>query len=114
MSAKQTVVFKPDHEEPRDFYLGYILLPFGMYYEKTYKFLKAKQGDILRFYNGPEYPINRVLLISEPVMCETLCRMRYGISWEAAYNKWLSYARLEGHGKDIIVKNMCIAVFYEC
>lgn len=105
-------VFKPAHAEPGSFNLNYILLPYGEFYQKTRVFLEAKRGDILRFFNGPDYTIDSVVLISEPKLCDVLCRMRYDISWAVAYDKWLSYARLEGHGKDILCYDKCICIFY--
>ena len=106
-------VFKPNHAEPGDFYLDYILLPYGIFYDKTNTFLEAKQGDILRFYNGPDYVINSVSLIKQDRICDILCRMRYGISWEAAFRRWKQYALLEGHGKDILSTEECLLVVYE-
>lgn len=103
--------FKPAHEVPKDFYSDYILLPYGVFYEKTKEILGAKPGDILRFFNGPEFPIERVELVSGR-MCDVLCRMRYGISWEAAFRKWQKYVTLDGHTKDILSKNECIMVVY--
>lgn len=112
MSQKRTI-YKPAHEEPGDFNLDFILLPYGTYYEKTACFLRARPGDTLRFFNGPDRPISRVCLISDPALCECMCRMRYGVSWDAAFRKWLSYAMMEGNGRNILIKNKCIAVFYE-
>lgn len=105
--------FKPNHAEPGDFYLDYILLPYGIYYDKTKQFADAKQGDILRFYNGPEYIIDSVSLIKQDRVCDVLCRMRYGISWKAAFEKWKQYAMLEGNGRDILSTEECLLVVYE-
>lgn len=106
-------IFKPAHEEPGNFRLNYILLPYGEFYQKTKEFLDAKAGDTLRFYNGPDVRIESVMLISCDKTCDFLCRMRYGITWDKAFAKWLSYARLEGHGKDILSRAKCILVVYE-
>lgn len=94
-------------------YLDYILLPYGVFYEKTKNFLDARKGDILRFFNGPEYEIHSVSLIPQDRVCDILCRMRYGISWEVAFSKWLRYARMEGHGKDILSTRECLLVVYD-
>lgn len=94
-------------------FLDYILLPYGEFYEKTKGFVNAKQGDILRFYNGPEYSIVSVTLIPQDRVCDLLCRMRYGITWRVAFEKWQQYARLEGHGKDILSKDECLFVVYD-
>lgn len=110
-SKSKRRTFKPVHEKPGDFHQDYILLPYGVFYERTKGLLSAKAGDILRFFNGPEYPIERVELI-EGRMCDVLCRMRYGISWEAAFRKWQKYATLDGHTKDILSKDHCIMVIY--
>lgn len=108
----RTRIFKPSHEEPKDFYLDYILLPYGQFYEKTRVFLEAKTGDILRFFNGPEFPIESVTLIKCDKVCDILCRMRYGISWEAAFSRWCRYVMLEGNGRSILSKEECIFVVY--
>ena len=113
MSAEKRRIFKPAHEEPSKMWLNYILLPYGEFYEKTKVFLEARSGDILRFFNGPEVSIESVLLIACDKTCDFLCKMRYGISWDKAFAKWLSYARLDGHGKDILSKTKCILVVYE-
>lgn len=112
LSERKKKTFKPQHSEPGEFFLDYILLPYGTFYEQTNKFLEAKTGDILRFFNGPEYPIYTVLLIKQDKFCDILCRMRYGVSLDVAFNKWLTYARLYGHGKDILSKEECILVVY--
>lgn len=106
-------IFKPAHEEPGNFRLNYILLPYGEFYQKTKEFLEARAGDTLRFYNGPDVRIESVMLIACDKTCDFLCRMRYGITWDKAFAKWLSYARLEGHGKDILSRAKCILVVYE-
>jgi hypothetical protein len=106
-------IFKPAHEEPGNFRLNYILLPYGEFYQKTKEFLEASAGDTLRFYNGPDVRIESVMLIACDKTCDFLCRMRYGITWDKAFAKWLSYARLEGHGKDILSRAKCILVVYE-
>lgn len=105
-------LYKPNHEEPKEFFLDYILLPYGMYYKKTLDFLEAKTGDILRFFNGPEYQIESVTLIKCDRVCDLLCRMRYGIPWEKAYRIWQRYAIMEGNGKDILSKEECFFVVY--
>lgn len=111
--ADKVKIFKPNHEEPGEMSGDYILLPYGDFYEKTLPILGAKKGDILRFFNGPEYPIGAVTLVSDGKLCDMLCRIRYGIPWQRAYEIWLSYARLEGHGKDILRHDSCIMVCYD-
>ena len=111
--AEKKNIFKPNHAVPGEFFLDYILLPYGIYYDKTNVFLKAKKGDILRFFNGPEYPIDSVSLIKQDRFCDILCRMRYGISWNAAFDRWLRYARMEGHNKDILSTEECLLVVYD-
>ena len=107
------MMLKPQHELPGKFWLDYILLPYGLFYDRTNKFLEAKPGDTMRFFNGPEVRIDKVILIENPAFCDILCRMRYGISWDKAFQKWLSYARMEGNGKDILDPKKCIMVVYE-
>lgn len=105
-------VFKPAHELPGKFWLDYILLPYGEYYDKYKQFLGASKGDTLRFFNGPEVEIEKVMLIDCDEVCDFLCKMRYGITWDKAYEIWLRYARMEGHGKDIIDTKRCLLVVY--
>lgn len=105
-------VFKPSHEEPKGFAKDYILLPYGVFY-KTAEFLSAKPGDILRFFNGGEFPIYGVALIEGERECELLCRVRYGIKWQAAFERWLSYARMEGHSKSILSPDKCIMIVFD-
>lgn len=104
--------YKAYQEASGDPWLGYVLLPYGMYYEKTRVLLDASAGDILRFFNGPDVRIESVMLIPCDKMCNFLCKMKYGITWDIAYQQWLRYARLEGHGKDILDKEKCILVIY--
>lgn len=106
-------IFKPAHEKPGDFRLDYILLPYGEYYDKTKVFLSAERGDTLRFFNGPDVQIDKVLLIKCDAVCDFLCRMRYGISWDKAFKVWLRYARMEGHDRDILSTDKCLLVFYD-
>lgn len=112
MSRRKTI-FKPMHSEPGPLSLGYILLPYGMFYEKTRSFLDAKPGDVLRFYNGPDFEIVRTELISGDRVCDILCRIRYGVSWKAAFKRWISYAVMEGNGRDILSPYECILVAYK-
>ena len=111
--SKSVRIFKVNHAEPNDFRWDFILLPYGEYYAKTAELLKARPGDTLRFYEGRDVEIQAVRLIEDEVLCNILCRMRYGIVWEAAFSRWLRYARLEGHGKSIIVKDKCILVAFK-
>lgn len=113
VSGKRRIrVYKPLHAEPRDFHLDYILLPYGIFYDKTKSFVDAKKGDILRFFNGGDYEIDNVALIPQDRICDTLCRMRYGITWKAAFEKWKSYAVLQGYGKEVLSTEECLFVVY--
>lgn len=105
-------MMRPAHEKPGPFRLDYILLPYGEYYQKTKAFLEARKGDTMRFFNGPVVPIEDVRLIEDINACDVLCRVRYGVSWDAAYERWASYAKMEGNSKDVISRNCCIAVFF--
>lgn len=106
-------IYKVAHAEPGKFWLNYILLPYGEYYEKTKRVLDATPGETLRFFEGPDVTIESVFLIACDKTCDFLCMMRYGITWDKAFAKWQSYARLEGHGKDILSRAKCILVVYE-
>ena len=103
-------IFKPSHAEPGSFWLDYILLPYGEFYSKTRDLLSAKKGDVLRYFNGGEYPIDSVHLITQDRVCDVLCRMRYGISIVAALRKWRDNARIEGNGPNVISDKQCILV----
>ena len=104
--------FKPPHEVPGKFWLNDILLPYGEFYEKTKIFLTAEKGDILRFFNGPDVEIEKVMVIKCDSVCDFLCRMRYGVVWEKAFQVWLRYARMEGHDKDVLSRDKCLLVVY--
>lgn len=110
---RQKKIFKPAHELPGDMWLDYILLPYGAYYKKTSVFLEARPGDTLRFFNGPDVVIEKVMLIKSDALCDVLCKMRYGVTWDKAFSKWLSYARLEGNSRDILSREECILVVYK-
>lgn len=112
MTQDRKKIYKPMHELPGAFALDYILLPYGEFYEKTKGFVNAKKGDIIRFFNGPDVPIEAVAIIKQDKMCDFLCRMRYGIPWEVAFKKWLSYARMEGNGADILSREFCLLVVF--
>ena len=105
-------IFKPAHELPGKYWLNYIILPYGEFYEKTRVFLDASPGDTLRFFNGPDVEIEDVFIIKCDRTCDFLCKMRYGITWDIAFKKWLSYARLEGHGRDILNRDRCLLVVF--
>lgn len=93
--------------------MEFILLPYGQFYEKTAGIAKAKQGDVLRFFNGPEYRIEAVRLLKQDAVCDLLCRMRYGVPWRIAFARWQRYALMEGYGRDALSKDYCLIVFYE-
>lgn len=88
------------------------MLPYGEYYDKYKQFLSAEKGDILRFFNGPDVEIDKVMLIKCDAVCDFLCRMRYGITWDKAFKIWLRYARMEGNGSDILSRDKCLLVVY--
>lgn len=104
-------IFKPAHSDPGDFFLDYILLPYGAFY-KTAEFLSAKKGDIIRLFNGGEFAVESTSLVEGERLCEQLCRVRYGIGWRTAFRRWLSYARMEGNGKDILSPDKCIMIVF--
>lgn len=111
--GRRKKIFKPAHELPGPFWLNFILLPYGEFYQKTKVFLSAVKGDTLRFFNGPDVTIDRVMLIDCDAVCDFLSRMRYGITWDKAMQVWLRYARMEGHDKDVLSTKKCILVVYE-
>lgn len=105
-------MFKAQQELPRDFFLNYILLPYGEYYEKTRVVLDAQPGDTLRFFNGADMVMEKAILIPCGALCDYLCKMRYGITWDKAFQKWLRYARMEGHSDGIFSRKKCLLVFF--
>lgn len=112
LKTSRRKIFKPLHRVPGELQLDYILLPYGMFYDKTKDFVNAKKGDILRFFNGPEYEIDSVALIPQDRLCDILCRMRYGISWDKAFAQWKKYALLDGNGHDVLSTTECLFVAY--
>lgn len=106
-------VFKPNHSEPGAFWFDYILLPYGEFYEPTKGILDAKKGDILRFFNGDDVPIENVVMMDINRVFDVLCRMRYGIGSKAVLRKWQDNARIQGHGRDIISTEKCILVMLD-
>lgn len=106
-------VFKPAHDEPGPFYLDYILLPYGEFYDKTKRFVTAKKGDILRFHNGPQYEIDSVSLIPQDKQCDILCRMRYNMAFDKVFEIWRRYALMEGYGKQILSTEECIFIVFK-
>lgn len=105
-------IHKTVHEPPQRFWAQFILLPYGEFYDKTKGFLDAKTGDTLRFFNGPDCQITKVMLVEGQTACDCLSLVRYGVPWRVAYEKWLRYARMEGNGKDILSKDKCIFIVY--
>lgn len=106
-------VFKSNHSEPGALWLDYILLPYGEFYEPTKGILDAKKGDILRFFNGDDVPIENVVMMDMNRVFDVLCRMRYGIGSTAVLRKWRDNARIQGHGRDIISTEKCILVMLD-
>lgn len=93
--------------------MGFILFPYGEFYPPAKRLGAAKKGDILRFYNGGEYPIERVLQIRQDEFCDMLCRIRYGIPWRAAFRRWESNVVLEGHDRGVLSKEFCLWIIYD-
>ena len=105
-------ILRPNHAEPGPLKLGFFLLPYGDYYDKTKVFLKAKRGDKIRFFQGPDVRFDFAYVVSGKAMCEALARIRYGHPWKACYKRWQRYARMEGCGRDILLDDKCILVAY--
>lgn len=110
---KQSKTYKVQHLEPSTPWLGFILLPYGEFYRPTKDLLKAKPGDILRFFQGSDYAIERVMKIPQDSVCDMLCRIAYGIPWAVALKKWQSYAMLEGNDRNVISSDYCLWVIYD-
>lgn len=110
---KRRKTYNAFHDFPDNYWAGFILLPYGNFYEKTKVFVSAKKGDTLRFFNGPEFPIEKVLLIDCDELCDALCSMRYGVPWSKALETWKRYARMEGHDAAVLSSYKCLIVFYD-
>ena len=106
-------IYRTSHSDPGDLSLGFIILPYGEFYKKTAVFLEARRGDIIRFYNGPEFEIERVVIVDGDEMCDSLCMIRYGVPWGVVLSRWLSYALMEGNSKDILYRSKCLMVIYK-
>lgn len=112
MSRKRTT-YRTTHSDPGEFPFGFILLPYGEFYSKTAVLLEARKGDILRFHNGPDVAIERVVVVDGKEACDALCIVRYGVLWNVALSRWISYAVMEGNGKDILYRTKCLMVVYK-
>lgn len=110
--ANPSKIYSVQHLGPQKPWLGYILLPFGEFYEPTKGIAKAKPGDIIRFFQGPEHKIERVMKIPQNDICDMLCRIAYGIPWQMALKKWQSYAVMEGNDRNVISPDYCLWVIY--
>lgn len=97
--------------QPAGFHLDYILLPVGYSYNAEWS--GAKKGDIIRFWDGGEFPIYSVRKLRlNSAAVDILCRMRYGITIKRALQKWQMNAKLEGHGMKAISTDECLWVIY--
>lgn len=111
--ARKSKTLKPNHSLPGDLWLDYILLPYGEFYRATLPFASAKKGDIMRFFNGPEVVVEKVIKIRQDEFCDMLCRIRYGIPWANAFKRWQSYAVLEGNDRNVLSNEYCLWVIYD-
>jgi len=109
---RQKKILRISHRTPENFYLGYVLLPFGYSYNND--IAKAKQGDTLRFVDGNDFTIFTVrkIKIGSPE-ADILCRLRYGITIKGALMRWQSNAKLEGHGAKVVSTEECLWVIFE-
>lgn len=112
MSERIAKKIKVAHAEPGDIRLGFILLPVGYSYNND--IASAKRDDIIRFVDGEDYKIFNVLKlkIKSPVT-RMLCLIRYGITLEGAMMRWRNYAKMEGHGINVVSDDECLLVTYE-
>ena len=109
---RQKKILRISHRTPENFYLGYVLIPFGYSYNSD--IAKAKQGDTLRFVDGNDFPIVAVRRIKiDSAEADLLCRLRYGITIKGALMRWQSNAKLEGHGAKVISTEECLWVVFE-
>lgn len=106
------MIYKLPHKEPFGTWLSFILLPLGEYYKPTKQIATAKKGDTLRFFNGADRQIEKVIRLTDMQLIDMLCRTRYGIGWNAVLKKWQSNAIIQGNGKEVISMCECLVVFY--
>lgn len=111
-STTERKTYSVQHLDPKGLWLNYILLPYGEFYDQTAQISKAKKGDILRFFQGGDHEIERVLKIPQDDFCDMLCRIVYGIPLRMAIQKWQSYAVLEGNDRNVISSDYCLWVIY--
>lgn len=105
-------IFRPQHLEPGDFYLDYILLPVG--YSYNAEWLKAKRGDLMRIPDGGLYRIFAVRTIKlGSAAADILSRMRYGITIKGCLQRWKMNAKLAGHYSTAVSSEECLWVIYE-
>lgn len=89
------------------------MLPYGEFYAPAQNAIKAVKGDILRFYDGNDYAIERVIKIPQDDICDMLCRVRYGIPWKIAFKKWQTNAVLEGNDRNVLSNDYCLWIIYD-
>ena len=106
-------LFRIDHEEPGAFCGNYVLLPYGYYYYHTKPLLDAKEGDVMRFFNGRDAIIRSVCLVEGAGVCDALCRFRYGVPWSAAFARWVRYAVMQGNARGVLDPGKCIMIMFE-
>lgn len=100
------------HAEPGDIRLGFILLPVGYAYNSD--IANAKKGDIIRFSDGEDHLVFNVLRLKlKSPVAKTLCLIRYGITLDGALMRWRNYAKMEGHGINVVSDEECLLVTYE-
>lgn len=105
-------VFKASHAELGPLIGSFILLPYGYSYNEDY--LRFKQGDQIKLFNGGKYEIISVCLFNlKDPGCDAICNMRYGIGIKRLLQIWKKNAVYEGYGPKAISEDECLIVRYK-
>lgn len=98
------------HSLPGGMMCDFILLPYGYMQNREYD--KARPGDILVFHEGERRMIRAVRRMRMDAVCDSFCRMRYGIPLKRLLEEWRMNAFYLGAGKGSVSSDECLVVFY--
>lgn len=91
---------------------GLALFPFGERYNR--ELMQLRQGDIIRFQSGEEYPIIAVAVMNlNAAIAEFMCRYIYGKPLARVKEQWGVNAIAEGYSRDCINQDRCLIIYYE-
>lgn len=88
----------------------WIILPFGMYYNK--ELLTAKKGDILLFSDKVEREIEYLTPIkAHSSYTDFLCRKTYGVGYGKIKERWQANIEFEGYNVQAINKDRVMLIY---